>query len=302
MKLLTKWTDFEKEIIFFISEGEAIFSQKNDIKNEIELTTIKEKISAWKKKCIDYLKSSVDESSVVNSFNQKSTPNIRTQGHQITISQLINNEFNELQSKINNLKFFLRIFSVFDVFVEPEKTNLEIRMNYSTEEIMDLLLDKLFDLYDDKFYSVGFILAGNGIELKRNNDDREIAKYLENLGYIKCVHTSITVAQLTTDGKIYVENKRKISKTSYEGLGDSKEEISKNIDEIIERLEKLGYGQEVLFNELEELKELYGQINKKNWGQLLKGKLIDLGLSQIISKDTMKLIYESLTNEILKLT
>ena len=50
------------------------------------------------------------------------------------------------------------------------------------------------------------------------------------------------------------------------------------------------------------LKELYGSINKKNWGQLLKGKLIDLGIAQIINQDTMKLVYEFVTNDILRIT
>ncbi|MDR7212565.1 hypothetical protein [Flavobacterium piscis] len=55
------------------------------------------------------------------------------------------------------------------------------------------------------------------------------------------------------------------------------------------------------YNELDELKDLYVQLNKKNWGELVKGKIIDLGLQQLINEDIMKLIYKSITNDILRI-
>ena len=60
-------------------------------------------------------------------------------------------------------------------------------------------------------------------------------------------------------------------------------------------------GKNCFFNELQELKELYPKLNKKNWGQILKGKLIDLGLAQVINKDVMELIFKELTDQILRL-
>ena len=77
--------------------------------------------------------------------------------------------------------------------------------------------------------------------------------------------------------------------------------INKKIDELFIKLEKLGYGQQIIFDELEELKDLYLTLNKQNWAQLVKGKIIDLGLSQVISVDVMKIIYESITNDILRI-
>ena len=61
------------------------------------------------------------------------------------------------------------------------------------------------------------------------------------------------------------------------------------------------FGQEIIYNELEELKELYIHLNKKNWGELVKGKIIDLGLQQIINEDIMKIIYNSITNDVLRI-
>lgn len=52
----------------------------------------------------------------------------------------------------------------------------------------------------------------------------------------------------------------------------------------------MGYGQEILFNELEELKSLYPKLNKKNWSQILKGKLLDMAVEKIIDMSVVKLI------------
>ena len=64
---------------------------------------------------------------------------------------------------------------------------------------------------------------------------------------------------------------------------------------------KQGFGQEILFNELQELKDLYPKLNKKNWGQILKGKLVDLGISQIINQEMAEMIFKGLTEQVLHL-
>jgi len=107
--------------------------------------------------------------------------------------------------------------------------------------------------------------------------------------------------QLTAKGKIYVEKLEKKRPTDYSHIDKSKKELDRKIDEVKNELWKLGLGQEIIFEELEELKSLYTKVDKKTWGQVLKGKLIDLGLSELISTDTMNFIYKELTNEILRL-
>ena len=77
--------------------------------------------------------------------------------------------------------------------------------------------------------------------------------------------------------------------------------MDERVDEILENLKKLGYGQEIIFDEIQELKELYGKLNKKNWGQVVKGKLVDLALAKLVENDTISYIYEKLTNHTLRL-
>ena len=51
----------------------------------------------------------------------------------------------------------------------------------------------------------------------------------------------------------------------------------------------------------QELKELYPQLNKKNWGEILKGKLIDLGISEILNREAIELIFKELTDQVLRI-
>lgn len=113
--------------------------------------------------------------------------------------------------------------------------------------------------------------------------------------------TNQAAAQLTISGKMHIEEKRKRITPNYEKISDDSESINKKIDDLLIKLEKLGYGQEIIFNELDELKDLYTKLSKKNWAQLVKGKIIDLGLSQAINVDVMKIIFETITNDILRI-
>lgn len=81
----------------------------------------------------------------------------------------------------------------------------------------------------------------------------------------------------------------------------AKTEMDEKLDEIIERLTNLGYGQEIIFNEIEELRGLQGKLSKTSWSQLLKGKLFDLAVDNIINRATAASIFEFLTNQDFKL-
>jgi len=181
--------------------------------------------------------------------------------------------------------------------------NLEYRNQYSTEQVLDLILQKLYNVYGSYQYPVLKILEWNGVFLKRREEHKELVEILQKKGYVKSDgfdFRDLTI-QLTAKGKIYVEKLEKKRPTDYSHIDKSKKELDRKIDEVKNELWKLGLGQEIIFEELEELKSLYTKVDKKTWGQVLKGKLIDLGLSELISTDTMNFIYKELTNEILRL-
>jgi hypothetical protein len=72
--------------------------------------------------------------------------------------------------------------------------------------------------------------------------------------------------------------------------GDRKEAESK-IDQILKDLNDIKVGQQVLFAELNEMKDLFF-LGKKKWYQLLIGKSIDMTASGIVSETVSKQIIE----------
>jgi len=73
------------------------------------------------------------------------------------------------------------------------------------------------------------------------------------------------------------------------------------IDEFSMRLDKLKdeiqLGQEINYEEIQELKEQLKTLKKKNWGEFLKGKLFDMTMSKIISLETFKAAFKFLVGE-----
>ncbi len=71
--------------------------------------------------------------------------------------------------------------------------------------------------------------------------------------------------------------------------------LQSRLNEIIDKLEKQGLGQEIIYDEIESLKSHFN-LGKKNWFQLLKGKMIDLTIEKALEKTIVAGIYETLSN------
>ena len=83
----------------------------------------------------------------------------------------------------------------------------------------------------------------------------------------------------------------------FQGTGArfSNEDLSKKIDEILTQLKRNEMGTEIVFDELQEMKETAKVLNTKNWVQLLKGKLIDLAFDKaagLTGKAAAEIFYE----------
>ena len=65
----------------------------------------------------------------------------------------------------------------------------------------------------------------------------------------------------------------------------SQEKVFEKLEKLEEMLTKQGFGQEIIFKEIEELKQLTKKLNKKNWGEVIKGKFVDLALGGILTKE-----------------
>lgn len=75
------------------------------------------------------------------------------------------------------------------------------------------------------------------------------------------------------------------------------EEFSEKLDNI---LIDIRLGQEIIFDEIQDVKEQLKSMKKKNWFEVLKGKLFDLVLSKAISFETFSLIIKIVSGEDLK--
>lgn len=80
-----------------------------------------------------------------------------------------------------------------------------------------------------------------------------------------------------------------------------REDLFEKLNEMETMLTKMGFGQEIIFNEINDLRKLTKKLNKKNWSEIIKGKFVDLSLSGIISVEAAKKVIEILTGSELNL-
>jgi hypothetical protein len=294
------WENFKIQMDELKSNAEVL--DKSNPRNEEEFENFFNEYKSWRNSVIDYLTQAFNVSNYyVISFRTSHSNNFSFSGQQKGLDQRIRDNKQALKSDIRLVEYIVKLVSVSDLLIK--EVDLEVRKKYDSEEILELLLEKLYDLYDDNIYPVLPILEGNGIQLKKMREEYDYVKILENQNLVFSNNISQRAdAQLTIEGKLFVEERRKKVSPNYSLISDDQNEISNKIDQIIKDIEKLGFGQQIIFDEFEELKDLYLHLDKKNWAQLLKGKLVDLGLSQAISYEVMKAIYESFTHEVLRIS
>ena len=78
---------------------------------------------------------------------------------------------------------------------------------------------------------------------------------------------------------------------------EQESKLHSKINEIIEKLEKLGVGQEVIFNEIDDLKYHFN-LGKKTYFQLVKGKLFDIGIAYGVEKAILESVYSDLAKQV----
>lgn len=303
MKLFTKWSDFSNDLDQLIYELKVLNDSKNSLNDLSDFEKVKSDFKQVDSKCFNFLKSSIidDRNTIANLYFNETPTRYNFGNQKKDFTKLKQELFEDIHCKYSILIHINQILKISDLIVNEEKVDILKRQEFDTEQILSLILEKLYEVYGGEYFPISIILLGNGIILKRFGEEIELTKVLENYGFVELIHSKILFARLTINGKMYVEQKLKSYHINYEKIDSNKIEIDRKVDEIISHLTKLGIGQEIIFDEIQELKELYTKLNKKNWGQIVKGKIIDLGLSKLIEADTLKYIYETLTENKLHL-
>lgn len=200
---------------------------------------------------------------------------------------------------IEKLPFILTSIIAYLEMVDSFRGN-EIVEIATTQDKLDYVLTKLNIAPKNLFFSVYNIFELNNYEYSYE-EVNEISGILVKKGYALSIdsYSNDEKLRITVKGSLYIE--RKLTSKQSNNKKSKDPELNKILNDLVEKLDTLGLGQEVIFNEIEELRNLIGVINKKNWTELLKGKIFDLALSQIINKETASMIYEFITNTPLKL-
>lgn len=279
VRLKTSIDFFIKEIDNILLDDEIELTR--EVKNDVELNKLKNRIENWENEIFILLNNSIFDpddyfSNKLSPINISILSRIKVSNN---LSQSINEKKDILIENYNKKKDFLfdfkNVLPFLDVVINERKLpTLEFS---NPSEIIYLILLKLKKIKDGEYFRVDLILEGNGVELK--NGIQEFFQYTEELEKNRWVDfENKYLGRITLKGELYLEKQNKFFSKKESEL------IAKKIDLIISKLEKLGYGQEILFDELEELKSLYSKLNKKNWSQLVKGKIIDLAISKVIDK------------------
>ncbi|OPB97014.1 hypothetical protein BAS10_08210 [Elizabethkingia meningoseptica] len=302
MRLEIGINDFQADIEAFINRGEELRNTYRRVDYEV----LDKDFKKWRSDVMSYLDHTLNETN--NIFTKgfehaKPTSfmfqNVMKVNEKEELKKLIHDE---LLDKVSILRYFHNLIKISDAVTAPELAKVGNRIKYNTRQKLDLILEKLYDLKNDRYYSIELILELNGIKLQSPNEGKELAKDLERRGLIIAMYgKNQSDGKITLNGKIYVEDKRETTEENYDNISSNQQEVDHKVNEILVHLQKLGYGQEIIFEEIEELKSLYTKLNKKNWGQIVKGKLVDIALSKVVDNDTIAYVYEHLTNNHLRL-
>jgi len=301
MKLVIDWNEFENKMNDLAIGADVLL--QSVVGNNDELEEFDESFKKWSSNCYDYLSTSFDkeDNKFANGFRSAKAEHYTIMGQTVTLRDRVERFFTEITLKKDTLLYYIKLIESSDDYHLEREHIVKERVSFITEDVLELIMKKLYELYDDRYHSIEMILVGNGIEIKRYDDTREYAKYLENLEYVE-LHPAVESAKLSLRGKLYVENKNKVETLNYENIQSASKDMNNKIDAVIAMLQKQNLGQEVIFNELQEMKEHYLNLNKKDWGQLLKGKLVDLGIAQVINKETAIYIFKELAQQVLRLS
>lgn len=171
----------------------------------------------------------------------------------------------------------------------------EIRLNaHSIERLDGALSSKL--LYIESDSDKLEILRSVRAEVKSVKDKHDLT----------CTTKNCSDTQKNENALFVLDQKIKSISSYFEPQISEKEEFSSEeendlydiLNEILSKFDRMDKGQEIIFNEIDELKQHFN-LGKKSWVDLAAGKLIRLAGAGIMETDDAKMILKSLGDEII---
>ena len=208
MELIIKWKNFKNAIEEAIVEANDLLYIEREFLSEIGTKSLEKMINEWIIKNEKTLKTSFSE--VNNEFVigfQSAKPYSSYLKSSENNTAKLNSMLDELNTKKKTLEYYLELLSISDAIIQPKLIDTEIRASYTRREIIDLVLDKLYHLYNQKYYPIQRILSGNAIKVTKDSI-YEIVELLEQKEYIQVINNRTLLVQLSKEGQEYIENKR----------------------------------------------------------------------------------------------
>ncbi len=156
------------------------------------------------------------------------------------------------------------------------------------ENIKSTLTSKLYNFNRDR-NKLDFLKI---LRVKAIKDKEEHMKSCSGCGYDEARDIAVFAIDQEVDdiNQFYTYE----PKTDDQFSNEEESELHNKLNDILDKLEKQGFGQQIIFEEIEDLKNHFN-LGKKNWFQLLKGKVIDLTLKRVLDKTVVKEIYNQLS-------
>src|SRR5690606_18636927 len=211
----------------------------------------------------------------------------------------------ELTIKINQFMYFLRdqaiskrILERIDAEFQPLKSALGIDRNQRYGRYYQDILSQLYSREMQGAFGYFYIIEKFEINPKyrthylddvRNfyggkdyNEENDRFKTYFFMPFVELFEWFLRESE-TIDTKDYLTEK-------------TRQNINARLDALEESLVlRMDAGDQIVFEEVEEVKELMSVLNQKNWFEIIKEKFRDLALAQIISKEVANSIVESIT-------
>lgn len=168
----------------------------------------------------------------------------------------------------------------FDIFYGPEPESLKIFRDRLQTELWN------FDSDNDKM----IFLNANKNKVKKEKETLKCGCGRASCNNDEKFELALFVLQQFTD-----ELNGDYSQTPYDPFStDEASEINEKLDQILSKFDRMSTEHEVIFEEIEDLRNHITNMNKKTWFQLLKAKLGDIGMNTALAPFIEPIIKDSI--------
>lgn len=302
--LIIPFKDFSEQINNLINRVEPFKSKKYKTKEEqSELYVFR---SEWENDLQNLLQNSfsLSQNSLFKFFKGIKVDRLGIPNHQHHEEIKANRIKDGIVNKLKELDLLLTIVEASDYIITPKQEILDKNKNLTIKEKDKLILDKLYRLRKrriEDYVSIDLIAETNFIVFDTSNEKFEIIRSLQERKLIDSFNNQ-PIVRISAGGVRLIEENIENYQTQNNFSTDenkfTKEQIqnlNEKIDTLINEFKIQGLANEILFNELQDLKDYLNILHKKNWGEMFRGKILDMAMGKIVEPEILTKAYETIT-------